>query len=746
MTGQILHKSINRLIVLSLIMLFSTTIIVGKLFYLQIIKGSYYAEKSQTERGGYVELSPRRGEILIQDYNSGEIFKLGTNTTLDTLFVDPYLIDDTKLIADTLSPLIFGLKEEQEKDKLRIEKELKNAPADATEETIKKIMTPRTEEELRDAHYKEVLQKINQKTRPSILLVQKPAPEIIEKIPKLSIAGIKVEDNQIIAYPNEIKNQKETAVKIANLVDIPAKKLTDILAGRNRYVVLKKKIDPDLSQKIKKLKDDKRFRGIGLEEHTYRFYPEGQLASQILGFLDNKGVGQYGVEEYFETALRGQKGLFQTQIDATGQQVTVGSDIIIKPAIRGSNITLTIDRSIQLAVERKLERYVKSTRSDNGQVIIMDPKTGKLIALAQYPSFNPNAYADALKLEKIELTEDEIKRLTEVDKGDHKEIYLYTNVDTHERIQIFSEKDETGKTTYRKYKNTIGPTVFKNISVTDPYEPGSVFKAIAMAAALDDGDVTPNTTYQENGPIKVDEFEIHNAENKYRGLQTMAQALAYSSNIGMSWVAKKIGRNLLYNYMERFGFMERTDIEFAGENEGKIEDFTQWADSELMTHAFGQGILITPLQLITAYAAIANQGILMQPHIVEKIEEADGKTINVEPRSVRRSINEKTANTLTAMLVNAVENGVARNAQVKSHFFAGKTGTAQTYKWGKPLTGPGTTIATFMGFGPISDPKFVMLVKMDRPRQSVWADATVAPLASEIATYLYQYYNIPPDK
>lgn len=749
MLGISLNKPTNRLTVLSIFIIICTSIIVGKLFYLQVIKYDYFYQRSQEEHQGYTELEARRGEILIKDYNSGEVFRLAANTTLDTLFVDPTLIDDTKLIADTLAPLVFDLKEEQKKDELRIQEELKNAPKDIRKEDLEKIIKPKTEQGLKDAQHKNVFDQVSQKIRSSILLVQEPSEEIIKKIDELKIPGIKIVENQIIATPSEIASPKKTAAEITHLVDIPITKLSELLEGKNRYVILKKKIAPEVSQKIKKIKEDdkaKKFRGVGLEEHTYRYYPEGQLASQILGFIDNGGIGRYGIEESFEPTLKGEKGLFQTQMDASGQQVTVGKDIIIKPAVRGDNITLTIDRSIQMAVERKLERQVKNVNADNGQVIILDPKTGKIIAMAQYPTFNPNTYSDILELEKIELTEDEKKRLVEVDKGDYVETYLYINVDTHDRIQLFPEKDKDENITYFKYKNKVGPGAYRNINIIDPYEPGSVFKTIAMAAALDDGDVTPGTTYNETGPIKVDEFEIHNANNKYRGIQDMTQVLENSSNIGIAWVAKKIGRNLFYNYMKRFGFAERTDLELLGENKGQIEDFTHWADSELVTHAFGQGILTTPLQMAVAYAAIANKGILMKPHIIEKIEGASGKTTIIEPRPAGRAITEKTATTLIAMLTNAVENGVARHAQVANHYVAGKTGTSQTYKWGKPLSGAGTTIATFMGIAPVTDPKFVIIVKMDRPRQSEWADVTVAPLAGEIMEYLFNYYNIPPDK
>ena len=196
----------------------------------------------------------------------------------------------------------------------------------------------------------------------------------------------------------------------------------------------------------------------------------------------------------------------------------------------------------------------------------------------------------------------------------------------------------------------------------------------------------------------------------------------------------------------KFGLGERTGIEFDNEHPGYIQHFTRWADSELVTHAFGQGITTTPLQMATAYSAIANGGTLMQPHIVTKITEKTGRETETTETSIHKVISEETAVQITAMLVSAVENGVASNAQVGSHYIAAKTGTSQTYKHGKPLKGAGTTIASIAGFGPIDNPKFVLLVKLDRPRSSEWASDTAAPLFSKIATYLYEYLGIPPDK
>jgi len=275
-----------------------------------------------------------------------------------------------------------------------------------------------------------------------------------------------------------------------------------------------------------------------------------------------------------------------------------------------------------------------------------------------------------------------------------------------------------------------------------------------MASGIDDKDVTPNTTFNDPGFLDVDwnksknayDYTIRNVLAACTGHITMTNVIANSCNTGISFVARQMGKSLFYSYILRFGFGERTGIEFDNELPGKIAHFSQWADSEFYNHAFGQGLTVTPLQMVAAYGALANKGILMQPHIIDKIIEPDGKVIQTEPAIIQRVVSEQTANTVTAMLVNAVENGVAKNAKLPDHYLAGKTGTSQTYINGKAMSGAGTTIASIAGFGPISDPKFVLLVKLDRPRSSEWADATAVYAYKDIAAYLYNYFGIPPDK
>lgn len=727
-------------------------VIIARLFYLQVWRGDFYTAAAARAHQGYTELPAKRGEILVQDYTTGDFYTVAANTTMDLVYVDPKLIPNKTLAATAISESLFDVAIEREKDNQRIIEERREYKRTEDFEAYDRIQ-PLTDEELKEAFYHEILDKVSRDIRPEILLSGNLPEDVLASIREQNLAGIEVKGGSLMAYPSQIYDRRRIAKELSETLEIPAPRLEQILIGENRYEVIMKKVEPEKSRVLREImaKDredhpaEEHFVGIGFQEEYYRYYPEQSLAANLLGFVDKAGNGQYGIEETFDTQLKGKAGIFKAKVDSIGRQITVGESII-QPAVDGQDILLTIDRTVQLEVERILKASVEKYRANAGQVVIIDPQTSKVIAMAHYPTFDPNNYGEAFDLVDVDFTAEEIESLLPVDEETDDQFYFYRNWDTHDRYEVFKDTEEGKAPVYQRYVNFFGAEVYQNKIVASIYEPGSVFKSVTMASAIDDGDVTPNHTFYESGPIEVDEFKIHNSTDDYRGLQTMTNVLEQSSNVGMAYVAKKIGRNLFYNYMMRFGFGERTGIEFDYEQAGHIEYFTEWADSELVTHAFGQGIAVTPLQMANAYAALANGGMLMQPYIVAATREANGKTHYTEPLIINQAISEESSNTITAMLVSAVENGVANKAQVDGHYIAGKTGTSQTYKHGQPLHGPGTTITSFGGYGPIDDPRFVVLVKLDNPRTSEWGAETAAPVFKDIATFLFGYYNIPPDK
>ncbi|PJC37933.1 hypothetical protein CO045_02870, partial [Candidatus Peregrinibacteria bacterium CG_4_9_14_0_2_um_filter_41_14] len=579
----------KRLAYLLLIMGVVVGIIVLKLFYMQIIKHADYVALAQEGRQGYRELEARRGEIYINDYHSGEDFRLATNITLDTVYADPYLIDEPKFVADRVAPLLFDEKEAVEAEETRLTEQRKELINELTEEEIQQVLKPRSAKELKEQFLLDVYQKLSAKIREEITLVQGPSVALRKAVRQLNLPGIEVGDQAIYAYPKKITGNEEYAVKLGELLDIPVERLQAILEGKNRYVILKKKVRPEVVEKLDSFKKEyaPQFKGIAFQEETYRYYPEQSLAAQVLGFLNTEKDGIYGVEASFNEELKGEAGIFKAQLDGAGRQITVGDDVVIESAKDGADLYLTLDRSIQKTVEGDLAQAVIASQADAGQAIVMDPKTGKILAMAHYPTFNPNEYWKSLETESIILNSDEEKKIIKKNFGGEDETYLVLDQFTDRKIRLFPiVSDKTNAVHYEKFKNDVGSGVYRNRVVSDIYEPGSVFKAITMSIALDAAGVTPDEQVLDNGPIKVDEFTIDNALGKHYGLITMTQVLETSNNIGMAYVAHRLGASLFYTYIRKYGFARPTDIEFLDEQSGKVEKFNKWADSELVTHAF----------------------------------------------------------------------------------------------------------------------------------------------------------------
>lgn len=750
---QTKRDPINKITIFIIFSSVCMTILVLRLFQLQILDNEYYQNLATQSQSGSLELPAQRGEILIKDKSSKEEFALATNTTLNLIFADPTLIKDPQYVAEKLIPLLYNIEDERAKDNERIEKLSRKLPADITEKEKTKLLKPLTDEELSKQYKDEFLKEISEKRRSQILLGENVDQENLDKLKILGAAGIEIKDKNVYAYPPQIGNPEAVAAQIADAVQIPTKRLAKILKGENRYVILKRKLLPDVSDAIKKMfkeDKDKLLSGLGMQEESFRYYPEGTLAASLLGYVNHENQGEYGIESTFDTELSGVAGKFQSKKDSIGRQITVG-DSLLQPAINGDTILLTIDRSIQSKTEKLLEEGVKEYDAESAQAIVIEPKTGKIMAMATYPTFDPNKYGQAFKKKEIQFTPENMKNLTPTKTAGI--YYYYTQKTELDRFIVFEEKDQEGNVHYYRYENLVGPEVYHNKIVSWPYEPGSSFKPIVMSMGLDDGDITPNTTYNDVGPIKVDynkytgeyDFEIKNSTGYY-GLINMSVVLEKSLNTGMTFIAKKIGPALFYSYLKKYGFMDRTDIEMDTEAVGKIEYFENWTESELATHAFGQGLTVTMIQMAQAYCALSNGGVIMKPYLVEEIRHPDGTTTTFEPQEVRRVISEDTSSKIITMLVNSTERGFATKGQVPGHFVSGKTGTSQTYKGGRALFGKGTTIGTFAGFGPIEDPKFVIIIKYDYAKKSEWGSDTAGPTFSKLAEFIFDYLNIPPDK
>lgn len=744
----------SRLLILIIVVITLFLVILLRLFQLQIMHHDEYIAIAEEQHFGAIDLPAKRGDIYVQDTHSGELSKLATNTTLDLLYVDPMVAENKQEIASKLTPIVFPESEYQlcvkEPDdcfyNIKQEKSLESMVVmdnvwDIKSGTVKEVESvkeeatefkpyPTVAQEISD----DILRKISKDEVDFVILKRDASDELMADIINERLPGIFADTETFIIYadPTLIPESQLALVSktLATYLDQPLSSVEAQLTRRKvRYVFLKNRLTPEASAAIKELE----LKGIVLLPEHWRFYPEGALASSLVGFINREKAGQYGIEGYFNSELEGKKGAIYAESDPFGRQITVGDTKIVS-AVNGDSIVLTIDRVVQKKVEEILKAAVEQYKADSGQVIIMNPFSGAIIAMANFPTFDPNIYAESYTLRKLEPGE-----LVE------KTIPLFKKDEAGQYVPV-ADADLANKDLEKYvYENKFGPGVFKNKAISEYYEPGSVFKPLVMSIALDTKEVEPQTTYDNSGPLLIDEFEIKNSTGIYGGITTMTEVLEKSLNTGMAWVAKKLGKKLVYEYLKDFGFGEYTNVQLEGETKGEVDYYSHWSKAQLLTTSFGQGIVVTPLQMTTAWSALANGGKLMQPYIVDSVIR-DNEVVKTEPEIIHRVISEEASSIITSMLVSVVR-GYHGRAEIPGYLIAGKTGTAQIAgKYGQYEKGEGATITSFAGYFPATKPQFVVLVKLDRPRigEGTWGETTAAPTFQRIAEFLIDYYNIEP--
>ena len=455
------------------------------------------------------------------------------------------------------------------------------------------------------------------------------------------------------SMPVEIEEKETTAEKLAEILSLDKDFILAKLEKDSLYEVIKKKLTDEESQKIEELN----LKGIYLKKESNRYYPQEAFASQLVGFVDADWQGQYGIESYYDEILKGRKDQ------------------------KGQDIFLTVDYAVQFKAEKLLEQAKENLDIEGGEIIVMDPNSGEILALANFPNFNPNQYSTVSDFE-----------------------------------------------------------VFKNGATQKIFEPGSVFKPITMAASLNEGKITPQTVYTDKGTIKIGGWPISNYDNRTHGEQTMTNVLEKSINTGAVFAEEKLGHSSFLRYLEEFGFFRMTGIDLP-EIYSENREFKKGYEINFATASFGQGIEITPIQLVRAFAAIANGGKLVKPHLIKKAA-GSGQTAEENP-----VISPKTSAQLTSMLVSVVENGFAKSAGIPGYYVAGKTGTAQISFAALEISKKGysdKTWQSFIGFAPAFNPRFVILVKLNNPKTRT-AEYSAIPVFRDLAKYLIDYYQIPPD-
>lgn len=490
---------------------------------------------------------------------------------------------------------------------------------------------------------------------------------------------------RVFAEPRNISARyvSEIAEALAPLVGLPVGEIEAKLSGDEQWVSIASRLTLEQAEKVRKLD----LYGIGLESSPARVYPSGALASHILGFANHENQGSYGVEGQYDKYLQGKPGKIAAEQDSSGNWLAVGQQQVVAPQ-DGAQVQLTIDSTIQYFAEQELKRTVKEQNAKGGTIIVMRPKTGEVLAMASAPDFKPEEFSTV--------------------------------------------------------KNGA---VFVNPAVSQMYEPGSTFKIITMATGLAEGVVTPDTRIDDPGYLEVYGSTIHNWDGRAHPNESMTEVLMNSANVGAAYVSTRVGDEAFYRRLRNFGFGAPTGIDLQGEAEGMLitSSDPRWSPINLYTNGYGQGIGVTPIQLIAAEAAVANGGLLMRPYVVSSVQR-DGEVVReTKPTVVRRVLEPEVAETLKGMMKTVVEEGEYQVARIPGYSIGGKTGTSSVPAKGGGYD-PKLTIASFVGYSPVEDPQFIVLVKIDQPKKSPWGSEVAAPAFKNLARRLYAYMNIPPDK
>ena len=492
----------------------------------------------------------------------------------------------------------------------------------------------------------------------------------------------------VYAVPTSIDaaDAASVAAKLSPILGYPALRIEAALRERTPFRWLKRKIPHDVAARVAALGID----GIGLkpEETGVRYAPSARLASTVLGFVGTDENGLDGLEYAYDSYLRGTPGKMSVEADEFGRAIPFGDTTVVERAVPGKTLQLTLDSYVQFEAERLVGAAVKQWHARSGTAVVMDVHSGEILAMANVPDFDPNHYGSAT------------------------------------------------------------PDAWRNRAVVDAYEPGSTFKLITAAAALESGKVTMQSRFPARDQIDVGGRTIHNAEDGFMAGSSSTESLedivAYSHNVGAAEVGMRIGSSTLYAMIKKFGFGDYTKIEFPGENPGIVPPVSDWSGSSLATISFGHGISTTPIALVRAYAAIANGGLLIRPRLVHALDDANGKPIYTYPAEIeRRVISEDTAAKLRAILRAVVTRGTGNpSAQVPGYTTSGKTGTAQVVENGRYE--PGEYIGSFIGLVPAEKPEYAILVKIERPRGAYYGGTVAAPVFTELVKDVMLHENVMP--
>ena len=531
---------------------------------------------------------------------------------------------------------------------------------------------------------------------------------IMDRNGNVLAASISVET--ITASPVDVKKNKVTIEEIsrnlATLLDMDYEDVYKKLDRNTSYVIVKRKVDKAVGDSVRKYLSDNNISGFTLLTDTKRYYPYDNLASHIIGFtgMDNQGLA--GIELQYDSYLKGAAGRLITASDASGSVMPFDYERLVDPE-DGLSVVLTIDENIQRITEKYLEQAVEENQLGNGACcIVMEVKTGEILAMATKPDFNLN------------------------------DPFVITNEEKLEEINEFPEGEERSK----KYSEELN-RLWRNKGVVDAYEPGSTFKIFTSAMAIEENVISKNDTFYCGGSKHVANYNINCWKHGGHGQQTFARAVQNSCNPAFIEIGARVGASKFYDYMYGLGFREKTGIDLPGEDVGLIHERGGFNEVELATYSFGQGFTVTPIQMITAVNAVANDGMMVKPHIVKRFVDSSGNVVKeFGTEEIRQIVSQSTSKQLREVLESVVSEGSGSGAYIRGYRVGGKTGTSE-----KTPRGNGKYIASFIGMAPSDDPEIICLVLLDEPTTGVYFGGIIAtPVARSIMEETLSYLKIEP--
>lgn len=684
--------SSNRLNLVLAIVFLLVLSLVYRLYVLQIKEGQAYSAKAAKQQSAYSDLPASRGQIFINNYSpslgTSELSAVAVSKSFATIFAIPK--DLPAELREAVAQKFYEVF-----DQAGVEKEVDNFLANedqkGLDEELKYIESLPLAAAEREQKKNEVLARrsaLPNDAEWSEFRKMKRDLEINER--RAVILNAYLEKLNKADDPYEMMQKKVSSEDLLRLYAALLSTELSPVAGADLEIknnLIYKKSEIDSGNPIT-------FKGLAYDMEPYRYYPENNLGSHLWGFVNLENKGNYGLEEFFNEELSGSDGYVKSEKSGglSRKTIIVNDREYIKPEA-GQDLVLTIDRTVEFYVCQKLQEAEARYKYDSATVIVVNPATGAIIAMCSWPDFDPNNYS-------------EVKSVS----------------------------------------------TFLNPAVSRQYEPGSVFKTLTMAAALDQQKVTPATTYNDTGkrmiegwnkPIANSDYETQGAHGK----SDMKTVLEKSLNLGAIFAMEQIGSKTFADYVKKFGFGEKTGIELSAESAGNIKSLLREKirPIDAATASFGQGLAVTPLQMVMSYAALANGGVAMKPYIVQEIISEDGSKAVTQPQELRRVVSPEAARTVSAMLAEVVEKGHSKLAAVPGYYVGGKTGTAQIPSSSGGYL-EGQYIHTFVGLAPVDKPRFVMLVKLDKPKGFKFAESSAAPIFGDIADFLLKYYQVPKER